>query len=291
MKPTLQAIPPTLIDESATLLARRARDESARSGKAQPEDDLSILMKSEDVSPSSPASAASRGPAGAKIAPLSQHDKSGRQWPLAIGGAGLLLAGTVAVAILFLRQRPPERASQPVTAKVETPSPTLTPVSAPTSAPASSPAAHNATKPKPSATPAPVEQMPFIQALNLERQERYDEAIKVYESYLVRNPNAPASKLAASYLDRVRKMLDILTAADSAMKNRLYLAAKTQYIKALSLRPDSKRAKQGLAAANRNMKMISAPQPGTSRGSPSDQLIPPKSQRKNVRPSPTPRER
>jgi tetratricopeptide (TPR) repeat protein len=107
--------------------------------------------------------------------------------------------------------------------------------------------------------------MPFAQALNLERQERYDEAIKVYESYLVRNPNGPASKIAASYLDRVRNMLDILTAADSAMKNRLYLAAKTQYIKALRLRPNSNRAKQGLAAADMNMKMKSAPPPGTRR--------------------------
>jgi serine/threonine protein kinase len=271
MKPTLQAILPTSIDASATLLARQARDESAGSGKAQHEDDLSNLMKPEDVSPGFPASTASQVPAGAKIASLSQHDKSGRKWPLAVGGAGLLLAGTVAGVILFLREKPPERALQPVMAKVETPSPTLTPISAPTSAPAaaaaSSPVARNATKPKPPATPAPAqgEQMPFIQALNLERQERYDEAIKVYESYLVRNPNAPASKIAASYLDRVRKMLDILTAADSAMKNRLYLAAKTQYMKALTLRPNSNRAKQGLAAADMNMKMKSAPPPGTRR--------------------------
>src|SRR5262247_1729435 len=53
--PTLQAMNPTLIDRSATLLARQARDESAPSGKSQPEDDLSVLMKSEGASPASPA--------------------------------------------------------------------------------------------------------------------------------------------------------------------------------------------------------------------------------------------
>src|SRR5262245_16884343 len=266
-KPTLQAKNPTLIDGSATLLARQARDESAPSGKPQPEDDLSVLMKSEGASPASPASTASPGPSGAKIASLSKHDKSGRKWPLAVGGVGLLLAGAVAGGILFSQRRPPERALQPERAKVETPSPTLTPASAPASATASSPVARNASKPKPPATPAPghVEHMHFIQALNLERQERYNEAIKVYESYLVRNPKAPASKIAASYLDRVREMQDILTAADSAMKNRLYPAAKAQYIKALRLRPNSNRAKQGLAAADLNMRMRSAPPPGTKR--------------------------
>ncbi|MCI0389554.1 MAG: serine/threonine protein kinase [Acidobacteria bacterium] len=248
--PTVQAMNPTLIDGSATNLARQTRDESAPSGESQA--DLNVLMKSAAASPAIPAATASPDPAGAEIASLPKAGQSRQKLPFAVGGAGLLLAGTVAGAILFLRQRPPESALQPVTAKVETPSPTQTPISAP----ASSPVAHKASKPKPPVTPAPapVEQMPFIQALNLERQERYNEAIKVYENYLVRNPNAPASKIAASYLDRVRKMQDILTAADSAMKNRLYLAAKTQYIKALRLRPGSNRAKQGLAAANMNIK-------------------------------------
>src|SRR5262245_19367950 len=280
-KPTLQAMNATLIDGSATLPARQERDESAPSGKSQ--DDRKMLMKSGSASPAIPAAAASPSPAGAEIVSPSQRSQSRQKAPLAIGGAGLLLAGIVAGAVLLLRQKTPERALQPVTAKVETPSPTMTPTSAPasatassptltpTSAPASatasSPLARNASKPKPPATPAPapVEQMPFIQALNLERQERYDEAIKVYESYLVRNPKAPASKIAASYLDRVREMQDILTAADSAMRNRLYPAAKTQYIKALRLRPNSNRAKQGLAAADLNMRMRSAPPPGTKR--------------------------
>src|SRR5262249_44048361 len=91
--PTLQAMNPTLIDVSAAMLARQARDESAPSGKSQGEDDLSVQMKSGDASPASPAPTVSPGPAGAKIASLSQHDKSGRKWPLAVGGVGLLLAG------------------------------------------------------------------------------------------------------------------------------------------------------------------------------------------------------
>jgi eukaryotic-like serine/threonine-protein kinase len=250
------AAPPTLIDGSATMLARQARDESAPSGKSQLEDDLVILMKSGDASPESPAATAAPDPAGAKIASHSQPGQYGRKWPSAVGGVGLLLAGTVVGAILFSQQRPPERALQPERAKVETPSPTLTPTSAPTSAPASSPVARTASKQKPPATPAPslAEKTPFIQVQNLERQERYDEAIKAYEDFIVRNPNAPAANIAASYLERLRKMQDILTAADSAMNSRLYPEAKKQYMKALRLRPYSNRAKQGLAAANMSIK-------------------------------------
>ncbi|MGH9767081.1 MAG: hypothetical protein ACREAB_06560, partial [Blastocatellia bacterium] len=303
MIPTLQAGKPTLIAESGTLLARKARDESAPSRKTQLENDFILPMGPDAEAPASPAATASPDPASAKIATPSQNGKSGRKWPLAVGGVGLLLAGTAAGAILFSQQKQPERvfsqpkqperALQSETAKVETPSPTLTPKLAPTSAPAPSPVARNASKPKPTATPAPAPalKLPFIQAQNLERQERYDEAIKVYEDYIVRNPKGPAVNIAASYLDRLRRMQDTLVAADAAMSKQMYPAAKNQYLKALRLRPDSNRAKQGLAAADLNLKMRTAPPPELRRGSPSDLPIPPRIRRKNIRPNPIPRER
>ena len=265
MPPTLQAGKLTLIDESATHLARKSSDESASSRITQLGDDLSAPMESGSEALSSPAAITSLDPASAKTVAPAQSIKPGRKWPLTVGAVGLSLVGAAGAIFFFQQGRPerafsqqrsPERASQPETAKVETPSPTLPPTLAPTSAPTSSPVARGASKPKPPATPAPApaEKLPFARAQNLERQERYDEAIKVYEDYIVRNPKAPAVNIASSYLDRLRQLQDILFSADLAMNKRMYPAAKRQYLKALRLRPDSNRAKQGLAAANLNIK-------------------------------------
>jgi serine/threonine protein kinase len=300
---TLQAKKSTLMDESATLLARQARDESPSIRKPHLEDEVTALMKS-DASSLAPAPAvASPDPAGDKIAPHSRAGQSGRKLPLALGGAGLLLAGTAAGAIFFSQQRPPDREPRAEAAKVETPSPTL----APRLASASSPAARATTKPKPSATPAPAstDKMNFKLAQSLEQQERYDEAIKVYEDYFARNANAPDANVVASYLNELRKMQLALSLAESMMRARMYPAAKKHYMRALAIRPDSRRANDGLADAETKIKSSlppgarrrfpfgqqTPPTPGTKREFPSDQPLPPRDHRRIGRPTPTPRER
>ena len=128
---TMQAMKSTLMDESATLLARQARDESPSTRKPHLEDEVTVPLKSDASSLAPPPATASPDPAGDKIAPRSRVGQSRRKLPLALGGAGLLLAGTAAGAIFFSQQRPPDRAQRAEAAKVETPSPTVAPSSAP----------------------------------------------------------------------------------------------------------------------------------------------------------------
>lgn len=260
VKPTQQAMKSTLIDETATLLARPASGPASGgspggssgespSRKAHLEDEITMMLKPDE---SSPAAAPE-----AKIESRAQSGRPVRRWPLAVGGLGLLLVGTAAGAMLFSKQKSPDLAPQIATAKVETPSP------APSLAP--SPAVRAASKPKPSPPPGekPPEKTAFKQAQKFEQQEQYDQAIKVYEDYLARNPNAPDINVVGSYLDGLKKLQATFTAADSAMNSRMYPVAKRAYIKALELRPNSQRAKLGLADAD--IKMRSMPPPNGNR--------------------------
>src|SRR5262249_7728991 len=131
---TMQAIKSTLMDESATLLAPRAQDESLSTRKPHLEDQVTIPLKS-DVSSPAAAAAAAPDPAGAEIGPRLNTGRRGRKLPLALSGAGLLLAGTAAGAIFFSQQKPPAPAPPAEAAKVLTTSPTPAPSSAPASSP------------------------------------------------------------------------------------------------------------------------------------------------------------
>src|SRR5215475_10125189 len=315
---TSEAKKSTMMDEAATLLAR-PRDESASSHKSPLDVEGVIPTKPEESSPTPPpsyqAATASPGPVVAEISRpdatrLAQPAQSKRRWPLAVGAVGLLLAGTAAGAILFSRRSSSESAQRTEAAKVETPTPTMAPAS-PQPAPA-------AIKPKPATTtakptPTPVEKMNYKLAQNLERQERYDEAAKVYEGYLARNPNAPDAGVVAPYLDGLNRMKDALTAAESAMNARMYPLARKHYQRALTLRPESQRAKEGLDDAEAKIKG-SLPsrikreppfdqnefqrggarqrRPGQEeRQEPPDQPPPARIFRRGARPTPTPRER
>src|SRR5262245_3008738 len=308
----------TMMDEAATLLAR-PRDESASSHESPLDVEGVIPTKPEESSPTRPpsyqAATASPGPVGAEIsrpdvARPARPAQSKRRWPLAVGAVGLLLAGTAAGAILFSRRSSSEIASRTEAAKVETPAPTTAPAS-----PSPSPAA---LKPKPATTtakptPKPVEKMNYKLAQSLEQQERYDDAANVYEDYLSRNPNAPDAGVVTSYLDGLRKMQGALNAAESAMNARMYPLARKHYQRALTLRPDSQRAKAGLDDAEAKIKS-SLPQrikrgfpfdqnesprggsrqirPGQQeRQEPPDQPPPTTIFRRGARPTPTPRER
>jgi serine/threonine protein kinase len=315
---TSEAKKSTMMDEAATLLAR-PRDESASSHKSPLDVEGVIPTKPEESSPTRPpsyqAETASPGPVGAEISRPdatrpAQPAQSKRRWPLAVGAVGLLLAGTAAGAILFSRRSSSEIASRAEAAKVETPTPTMAPAP-----PSPSPAA---LKPKPATTtakptPTPVEKMNYKLAQSLERQERYDDAAKVYEDYIARSPNAPDAGVVASYLDGLKKMQDALTAAESAMNARMYPLARKHYQRALALRPESQRAKAGLDEAEAKIKN-SLPQrikrgfpfdqnesqrggarqrrPGQQeRQEPPDQPPPAMIFRRGARPTPTPRER
>jgi tetratricopeptide (TPR) repeat protein len=340
--PTAEAIKSTMMDEAATLLAR-PRDEATPSHKSPLEDQDDIPTKPEGSSPVPPlsygAATASPGPVGTEISRLdvarpaqpqrgrrghrvrreisrldvtrpAQPAQSKRKWPLAVGAVGLLLAGTAAGAILFSRRSSSESAPRTEAAKVETPTPTM--------APASPPPAPAALKPKPAATtakptPKPVEKMNYKLAQSLEQEERYDDAANVYEDYLARNPNAPDAGVVGSYLDGLRRMQGALNAAQSAMNARMYPLARKHYQRALTLRPDSQRAKAGLDEAEAKIKN-SLPQrikrgfpfdqnesprggsrqrrPGQQeRQEPPDQPPPAMIFRRGARPTPTPRER
>jgi tetratricopeptide (TPR) repeat protein len=308
----------TMMDEAATLLARQ-RDEATPPHKSPLEDQDDIPTRAEEPSPartlSYQAPAALPGPVGPEISRLdvtrlARPAQSKRRWPLAVGAVGLLLAGTAAGAILFSRRPSSESAPRTEAAKAETPEPTM--------APASPTPARAALKPKPAPTtakptPAPVEKMNYKLAQSLEQQERYDEAAKVYEDYLARNPTAPDANIVASYRDGLGKMQDALTAADAAMKARMYPLARKHYNRALALRPDSQRAKAGLDEAEAKIRNSLPPRmkreypfdqnefprggarqgrPGQQeRQEPSDQSQPTRIFRRGARPTPTPRER
>jgi tetratricopeptide (TPR) repeat protein len=289
---TLKGIKSTVMDEAATLLAG-PRDESARVGKSHHEAESAIPMTPEEASPTRhlayQAAPASPDPAGAEISGLGaatppvRPGKSGRKWPLAVGAIGLLLAGTAAGAILFSRGAAPEGSPRTGTSLVESPTPTMAPASSPDAradinpkpqaAPREEPGANLKPKPTtttaPPPTPTPVEKMNYRLAQSLEQQERYDEAGKVYEDYLARNPNAPDANVVTSYRDGLRRVQEALNAGDSAMNARMYPLARKHFLRALTLRPDSQRAKSGLDEAEARIK--SALPPRMRRGFPSDQ--------------------
>src|SRR5262245_48846082 len=271
--PTAEAIKSTMMDEAATLLAR-PRGASAPPLNSPLEDQDAIPTRPEESSSARShayhAAAASPGPVDTEISRLdamrpARPVQSKRKWPLAVGAAGLLLAGTAAGAILFSRPKSPEGAPRTEATKVETPTPTMAPAPAP---------APPAAKPKPPTTaakpaPTPVEKMNYKLAQSLEQQERYDDAANIYEDYLTRNPNAPDAGVVGSYLNGLRQMQGALNAAESAMNARMYPLARKHYQRALTLRPDSQRAKAGLDEATAKIK--SSLPPRMRRESPLDQ--------------------
>jgi serine/threonine-protein kinase len=280
------AMKPTLIDESATLLAR----ESTPPRKSSVEDQVTIPLGSSQVSLAPPSSSGAPAPATSGIEaissdpvltnvlkitpPPSQPVQSGRKWLLAAGGAGLLLAGGAVGAMLFSQRQSEQLAPQTTVVKVEPsapiPSPSLSTLATPAT-PAPSPSASVAAKPKPSAAPAerPVEKSSLKLAQKFEQQEQYDEAIKAYEEHLARSPNSLDAAAITSYLNELRKVQAALTVADTAMGKQFYQVAVRQYTRALQLRPTSARAKQGMEEAAEKLKTM--PSPGAKRGFPFDQ--------------------
>jgi serine/threonine protein kinase len=313
---TMKSNKSTMMDESATLLAPpRGASESPKKARLLDEDDIPTRL--EEDTPTYPLAdrVATATPDPNKMTRLAAAQpakpaRSGRKWPLAAGAIGLLLAGTAAGAILFSKGAPPESEQLTRAAKVETPTPTLAPMTSPSAAPAA--LEPPASIPKPAATPAkptptPFERMNYKLAQSLEEQERYDEAAKVYEDYLSRNPDGPDVNTVISYMNGLRRVQEALDAGDAAMNARRYPLARKHYFRASALRPDSQRAKAGLDEAEAKIK--SSLPPRMRPGFPSDQNEPPRGGsrqrrpgeqdqspppgvfRRFPRPAPTPRER
>jgi len=294
IKPTqTQAMKPTVIDETATLPARPQSGSHAPSPPAKSSlEDAPTIFLVERVVPSEPVvvpltnvqppiPTAQAGPTQPK-----------RRWPLAVGGVGLLLVGTATGAILFSRQK--DQGS-----KIEQPLVAATPVAAtPTPEPSPTATIRAAVKPKPS--PSPAENNALRQAGLLEQQERYDEAIKVYEDYLARNPGAADAGLVSSRIAELKKFQGLMAVARVAMNMGKYSVARQQYIRALQLRSTSQLAQNGLAEVEAKIPKTpvrAVPVPGRRfdpRLPPSNDAMPPPPRdprfiRGRPRPTPTPR--
>jgi serine/threonine-protein kinase len=82
-----------------------------------------------------------------------------------------------------------------------------------------------------------------------EGEERYPDAIKLYGDYLTANPNAVDYASVKAHLDDIKKFNGHLAVAKTFMNNGDFSEAEKDFAEALKLRPDSKLAQDGLAAA------------------------------------------
>jgi serine/threonine-protein kinase len=291
IKPTqTQAMKPTVVDETATLLAPPPSGSHAPSPPAKSLlEDAPTISLAERAIPPAPVVVPLTGVQPPTQAAQAGPTQSKRRWPLAVGGVGLLLVGTATGAILFSRQKNQDiKTEQPlVVAKPE--------VATPTPEPAPTATIRAVAKPKPS--PSLAENNALRQAGLLEQQERYDEAIKVYEDYLARNPGAADAGLVSGRIAELKKFQGLMAAARVAMNAGRHGLARQQYIQALQLRSTSQLAQNGLAEVE--AKIPKAP-PGAAPGRRFEQRLPPDNKampppardprfmRRFPRPTPTP---
>ncbi len=216
----------------------------------------------------------------------SQFNQSGRRWLPVVAVIGLLLAAMAVGAMLLSRQK---RLVSEQQAATTAPSPKLeTPGSAAIGAAS-----------RPDASPTPGGRTAYQQAQSLERQERYDEAIRVYENYLSLHPDAEDAYVVNDRIAELRRFQGLIAAARvSADAGKLGLARR-QYVQALQLRPNSPSAQTGLAEVEAKMPVrLDGPMPDRPPGAApqfSDDEVPPpppprepRSPGKSPKPTPTP---
>jgi serine/threonine-protein kinase len=88
----------------------------------------------------------------------------------------------------------------------------------------------------------------------LENQEHYAEAIKLYADYLQANAQATNAAQISARMAELKKLQGLLTVADLELSKQDYEAARRDYSEALKLRPESKRAQDGLAEAESRLR-------------------------------------
>lgn len=156
--------------------------------------------------------------------PQPQSRRAGLPTGLIATGAILLLLATAAGIYFFMQSKGAESSAGAATS-----------VAAPASIP--TPAS------------APPEDERLRQARALEQEERYVEAIKLYDEYLQANRQAANTGTVSTLVAELKKVQGLLAVAELEMGKKDYLAAKRDFSDALKLRPASKRAQTGLAEA------------------------------------------
>jgi len=119
------------------------------------------------------------------------------------------------------------------------------------SSPASEvPATANALESTPSPVAASQVDERLKQAQELEQQENYPEAIRLYDEYLQVNAQAADATEIGARVSQLKKLQGLLTVANLEMSQRDYAAAKRDFTEALKLRPQSKKAQAGVSEAD-----------------------------------------
>ncbi len=165
-----------------------------------------------------------------KSSPQSAHQAVSARRNLS---AGLIVVGAVLLCVLavagayFLWSRTSPSSETPVT----------------TASPASS------------TVPVAVQEDEHLKPIReLEQQERYAEAIKLYADYLQTNLQATDAIQISARLAELKKLQGLLTVADLELSKQDYEAARRDYSEALKLRPESKRAQAGLTEAEAGLR-------------------------------------
>jgi serine/threonine-protein kinase len=160
---------------------------------------------------------------------------------------------------------PSNAPSQPAVIIQQQPNPAVTPPESVSSEPASSPTPETA-----AASVSNAGEAELSQAREHESEQRYSEAVAAYESYLRQNPNGAQSAMVTENLKQLRQFLGVLTLADQELRQQDYEAAERNFKQAITLRPDSRRAKTGYEEARAQLEMArrSSPTPAPARNQP-----------------------
>ncbi|MFN7944812.1 MAG: serine/threonine-protein kinase [Blastocatellia bacterium] len=224
-------------------------------------------------------------------------NESGNNRGKLIAGAalGLLLIGA---AVPFFRshngqdskvENNPAPVVQPSVNVTSTNGPT-TPVITTTQPTAPAMTAQDAATPEPSPSPVPESAATatstagateLAQAREHESEERYREAIAAYENYLRVNPGGAQAGMVTENLKQLRQFLGVLTLADQELRQQDYESAERNFKQAITLRPDSRRAKSGYEEARTQLELARRYGPTPTPASGNQQSPPP-----NVQPPP-----
>ncbi len=219
----------------------------ARPSQASIENATTIALDAANRAPISFASAAislsQNAPPHSRPMPLGHslfsalgQQAPGGRWKIA--AAGLMLT-FVATVVYFLSQGTGNTEPTAVASRIE----------AAPSTPGAATKNASKSKPAPQSGSALDEMTAFKQARVFEQQERYGDAIKVYEDYLIRNSKASDTGAIMLRLGQLKQVQANLVSAEAAMSAAKYQLAARQYGEALRLQPGSQRAKEGLSQA------------------------------------------
>jgi serine/threonine-protein kinase len=125
----------------------------------------------------------------------------------------------------------------------------------------SDPASGAAALPTPTAQPAATqppaqsrqEDERLKQGREAEADERYLDAIKLYREYLKQSPKTAEGAAMTARVEELKEIQGLLSIAELELNQRDYKKAKADFTEALKLRPESKRAKSGIAAAESHL--------------------------------------